>query len=164
MAGRQLPCTDHRGTGAGVRGRLRADRLRHGRSHVGAGGGSARLGLLAGVRAADHAHRAAAAEPRRHSVRWRGLRRSRAGNQQRFPERPGQGRGHRRHLRLAGGAELRPPHRDLQAAGLAVQPAALLGRAVPHRVRRDGPSPGGARGRIAGRAARADRLGASSAR
>ena len=42
----------------------------------------------------------------------------------------------------------------LPAAGLAVQPAAVLGRAVPDRLRRDRPAGGAARVDAAGRAAR----------
>ena len=42
--------------------------------------------------------------------------------------------------RLAGGAGLRPAHHHLQAARLAVQPPALLGRAVPRRLRRARPA------------------------
>ncbi len=53
------------------------------------------------------------------------------------PERPGhQGRGCQHHQRLAGGPRPRPRHHHLQAARLAVQPPALLGRAVPDRLRR----------------------------
>ena len=159
VAGRELPRAHDRRASTRVRRRLCADRLRHRRGHVGAGRGPARLGLLREVRPADHAHRGAAARLRR-----RGLRRPRTGRQQRLPQRHGQGRRHRGHLRLAGRPRLRPPHGHLQAARLAVQPAALLGRANSDRVRRDGPAAGGAREPIARRAARAHRLGSPGAR
>ena len=54
---------------------------------------------------------------------------------------------------MAGGRGLRRRHGPVQAAGLAVQPAALLGRALPDRLRRRRPAAGRARVRAAGRAA-----------
>ena len=51
-------------------------------------------------------------------------------------ERPGGGRGQGSHHRLAGAEGHWRRHHHLQAARLAVQPAALLGRAVPDRLRR----------------------------
>ncbi len=120
----------------GVRGRLRADGLRHRRDHGRARPGPAGLGLRRRVRAAGGPHRGAAGRVRRRGVRRRG-----SGDQlrqrRRQPERAGgrarQGADHR----LAGEHRARPRHRELQAAGLAVQPTALLGRAVPDRLRRD---------------------------
>ena len=62
-------------------------------------------------------------------------------------------------IELAGGQGPGRRDRHLQAAGLAVQPPALLGRAVPHRVRpRRRAAPGPARVDAAGRAARGRRL------
>ena len=62
------------------------------------------------------------------------------------------------HHRLVGGNGAGRAHGHLQAAGLAVQPAALLGRAVPDRLRR-GRQPDRAAGvDAAGRAARGRRL------
>ncbi len=46
------------------------------------------------------------------------------------------GRGQGDHHRVAVRQGTRREHRDLQAAGLALQPSALLGRAVPDRLRR----------------------------
>ena len=60
--------------------------------------------------------------------------------------------------------EARCRHGHLQAARLAVQPAALLGRAVPDRLRRARPSARGARVHAPGRAARDHRLRAGDRR
>ena len=60
--------------------------------------------------------------------------------------------------RLAGAHRARAPAADLPAAGLAVLPAAVLGRAVPDRLRRRRPAGRAARGHAAGHAARDDRL------
>ena len=67
----------------------------------------------------------------------RGLRGRRRHGQLRAVRRAGRaGRGLRRHRRLARRARPRPAHRQLQAARLAHQPAALLGRADPDRLLR----------------------------
>ena len=66
------------------------------------------------------------------------------------PRRPRRRRREAGDHRVARGAGARRGDRHLQAARLAVQPAALLGRAVPDRLRR---------GRAAGRAARVDAAG-----
>ena len=116
----------------GLHRRLRADGLRHRGDHGGARPGRAGLGVRRGLRPADRPHRAAARR-----LGGRRLPRRRAGDQQRLPRRPGRGRGQAGHHRVAGQGGLRRGHRHLQAAGLAVQPPALLGRAVPDRVRRD---------------------------
>ena len=58
----------------------------------------------------------------------------------------------------------RPGRGHLPAARLAVQPAALLGRAVPDRLRRDRPADRAARVDAAGRAARGGRLLAAHVR
>ncbi len=113
------------------------------------------------VRPARGAHRAAAGGLRRRRVH-----RHRPDDQQlqrpAVPGRAGQGRGHRHGHRVAGRARARRGDHDLQAAGLAVQPAALLGRAVPDRLRRGrtGRRPAGRRpaGAAAGAAARRRRL------
>ena len=63
------------------------------------------------------------------------------------------GRGQGGDHRLAGRPRPRHRHRPVQAAGLAVQPPALLGRAVPHRLRRRRRGTGAARGRAAAGAA-----------
>ena len=60
--------------------------------------------------------------------------------------------------RVARGGGHRRADRHVQAARLAVQPPALLGRAVPDRLRRARRPARGARRRAAGRAARARRL------
>ena len=69
-----------------------------------------------------------------------------------------EGRADRRHHRVAGAARARRGDHHLQAARLAVQPAALLGRAVPDRLRRERPA--GRRPELdaAGAAARGRRL------
>ena len=86
-------------------------------------------------------------------LRRPGLRGRRPGHQQRLPrrarDRAGQGADHR----LARGARGRRGHRHLQAPGLAVQPPALLGRALPDRLRRGRPAAGGAGVRAPGPAA-----------
>ena len=64
----------------------------------------------------------------------------------------------RRSSRGSRSSELGDAHRHLQAARLAVQPAALLGRAVPDRLRRARPAGRAARVDAAGRAARDHRL------
>ena len=72
--------------------------------------------------------------------------------------RAGQGHRDRHHHRLAGRARPRRGDHDLQAARLAVQPAALLGRAVPDRLRRERPADRRAAVDAAGAAAGGRRL------
>ena len=122
----------------GVRRRLRADGLRHRRDHGGARPGPAGLGLRHRVRAADRAHRRAPA-----GLGGPGLRRRRPGDQlgQRGdqPERAGRRRGQAAITDWLVGKGFGRGRGAVQAAGLAVLPAAVLGRAVPDRVglRRD---------------------------
>ena len=124
----------------GLRRRLRADGLRHRRDHGRARPGRARLGVRDQVRPADRAHRRS---------------RPRAGRARRTPAR---GRRSTRpttrsawtgcavadaKARIIDWLEEQGPgraHGHLQAARLAVQPAALLGRAVPGRLRRARPA------------------------
>ena len=99
----------------------------------------------------------------------RGLHRRRPGDQlgQRrdLPGRAGRRRGQGRDHRLAGGSTgVGERHGHLPAARLAVQPAALLGRAVPDRLRRGRPADRAARVDAAGRAARGRRLLAADLR
>ena len=147
-----------RRAGPGLRRRLRPDGLRHRRHHGRAGAGPPRLGVRDEVRAADHPDGAAGRGP----PGRRGLRRGGAGDQlgQRrdLPQRHGRRRGQGRHHRVAGRQGLRRGHHQLQAARLAVLAPALLGRAVPHRLRRGGQRPRGARVDAAGDAARRARL------
>ena len=89
------------------------------------------------VRPADHPHRAADRRPPRGpGVHRRRRRRSTRANDEisldGLRRRRGQGDDHR----LAAGQGPRRADDHLQAARLAVQPAALLGRAVPDRLRR----------------------------
>ncbi len=65
-----------------------------------------------------------------------------------------QGRRHRPHELLAGGARRRDRHGQLQAARLAVQPPAVLGRALPGRLRRRRTPPRPPRRHAPGAAAR----------
>ena len=88
----------------------------------------------------------------------RGVHRRGPGHRLRLPRRPGGHRGQGPHHRVARGRGPRVRHDPVQAAGLAVQPPALLGRAVPHRLRRRRPAPRPARGRAARRAAPDGRL------
>ena len=155
----------------GVDRRLRADGLRQRGDHGGAVRRPARLRVRPQVRPADPGdpdaaqgvvrgagHRAVARHVdvavrvrRRRAVRQLVERRTR-------PERDRQqGRGRRRHQRVAGAARRRRGDDHLQAARLAVQPPALLGRAVPDRLRRRRQPARPARRDAAGRAAR-DRL------
>ena len=119
--------------------RLRADGVRHRCHHGGAGAGRAGLAVRRGVRAADRAHRPAAGRLRRRSLPGR-----RSGDQlgqrRTGPDRPAGGRGEGRHHRLPGAHRPGPRRDQLPVAGLAVQPAALLGRAVPDRLRRQRPA------------------------
>ncbi len=115
----------------GVRRRLRADGLWHRGDHGGARSGRARLGVRRGVRPADRAHRAAARR-----LGGQGLRRRGARDQQWLPRRARRrGRKAQDH-RVARAERLRRGHGHVPAPRLAVQPAALLGRAVPDHLRR----------------------------
>ena len=87
-----------------------------------------------------------------------GVHRRGSGDRVGLPRRAGRRRRQAGDDRLAGAGGLRLGHRHLQAARLAVQPPALLGRAVPHRLRRDRPAHRPARVRAAGAAARDRRL------
>jgi hypothetical protein len=136
-----------------LRRRLRAHGLRHRRHHGRARRGPAGLGLRPGLRPAHRAH-----GPAPGGLGGRGVHRRRPHDQQRLPRRPAHGRGQGPDHRLAGGARPRHRHGHLQAAGLAVLPPALLGRAVPDRLRRGRPAPGGPRGPPAGPAAGDRRL------
>ena len=145
--------------------RLRADGLRHRGDHGRAVRRPARLRVRPRLRPRHPGHPAAAgrvvrrrAASRRRSTRRRGRRRSSAtprtslGQRRRRPQRDDLGRGgHGDDQRLAGGAGRRRGDDQLQAARLAVQPPALLGRAVPDRLRRRRPP-----ARPAGRRAAAD--------
>lgn len=71
-----------------------------------------------------------------------------------LPGRPGRRRGQGEDHRLAGRARHRRGHRQLPPARLAVQPPALLGRALPHRLRRGRRRPLAARVDAAAGAAR----------
>ena len=130
---------------SGLHRRLRADGLRHRRDHGRAGAGRARLGVRRGLRPADRAHRETAG-----GVRRGGLSRRRSGHQLGLPRRPGRACGQGGDDRVAGGAGLRSGCGHLSAARLVVLSTALLGRAIPDRVRRD---------RIADRAAGIDAAG-----
>ena len=92
----------------------------------------------------------------------RGVHRRRSGDQlgerRDQPGRAGGRRGEGADHRLAGEQGHRRRHRHLPAARLAVQPAALLGRAVPDRLRRARPAGRRARLDAAGRAAGGRRL------
>ena len=115
--------------------RLRAHGLRHRRHHGRAGARRARLPVRHAVRTADRrGHRACggrAGRPRR------GLhRRRRDGELGPVRRHAGARPGVRRHRRLARRARPRPRDGQVQAARLAHQPAALLGRADPDRALR----------------------------
>ena len=136
-----------------VRRRLRADGLRHRGDHGRARPGRARLGVRRGLRPADRAHRATASRVGRQGLRRRG-----SCDQQRVPRRSRRRRREAQGHRLARSAGLRRRHRHLPPARLAVQPAAVLGRAVPDHLRRDGPAHRRARVDAAGAAPRDRRL------
>ena len=144
----------------GLHRRLRADGLRHRRDHGRARPGPARLGVRRRTSACPIVRTVQPPD----GWRRRGLHRRRAGHQQRLPRRPGRRRGQARDHRVARGRGRRRGHGHLQAARLAVQPPALLGRAVPDRLRRDRPADRAARVDAAGRAARDRRLRARSRR
>ena len=152
--------------------RLRADGLRHRRHHGGAVRRPARLRVRRQVRARDPCDpapaRGLAGRPGRRSTFRCGtrhqpvadrLRRRRALRQlveRHTRPQPAryQGRGHPGHQRVARGERQGRTHDHLQAARLAVQPPALLGRAVSGRLRRRRQSAHPARRHVAGRTAR----------
>ena len=122
----------------GLHRRLRADGLRHRRDHGGARPGRARLGVRRGLRPADHPHRRS-----RRDGPSTGRARSPAtapainsANDEISLDGLGVADAKAAHHRLAGAHGHRRGHRHLPAARLAVQPPALLGRAVPDRLRR----------------------------
>ncbi len=141
-----------------VRRRLRPHGLRHRGDHGRAIGRPARLRVRPRLRPAHRRDRRpsggvvrGARPPDRGTdvgVALR-LQRRRAGGavgqRRRLPRRDGGGRGQGHHHGLAGGEGARRGHRPVQAARLAVQPPALLGRAVPDRVRRRRRASGAAR-------------------
>ena len=157
--------------------RLRADGLRHRRDHGRARPRPARLRVRARsstCRSTGHPPPASwfdstASRRRAGSGLARGVRRRRGrdelGERRRLPRRPARRRREAGDHRVARGSRSSASRdRHLQAARLAVQPAALLGRAVPDRLRR-ARSPGrGARVAAAGRAARDHRLRARDRR
>ena len=135
-----------------LRRRLRADGLRHRRDHGRARPGPARLGLRRAVRPAD---RPARSQPPPtasdgEAVPGRRVRRSTAASSTAWASPSAKARDHR----LAEAEGTGRGHGPVQAAGLAVQPPALLGRAVPDRLRRRRPAACAARVDAAGRAAR----------
>ena len=142
--------------------RLRADGLRHRGDHGRAVRRPARLRVRPRVRPRHPGDPAAAgrvvrrrAASRRRSTRGAGRRRSSATRRTSTrrtrdvdAQRDDVGRRrHRHHQRLAGGRGRRRGDDHLQAARLVVQPPALLGRAVPDRLRRRRPGPHAARRR-----------------
>ena len=142
--------------------RLRADGLRHRRDHGRPRPRRARLRVRPAVRPADRPRR-------RRRARIRPTRRStqaeaepgvavNSRNDVDRPRRPADRRGQGRDHRLARGT--RPGQEDgqLQAPRLALQPPALLGRAVPDRARRARSRPGRPRVGAARPAPRAGRL------
>ncbi|MEH3076178.1 MAG: class I tRNA ligase family protein [Quadrisphaera sp.] len=145
----------HRHRRARVHGRLRAGRLRHRGDHGRARPGRARPRLRRALRAARRPHGPAAG-----GLRGRRLHGRRSGDQllqrRRRPGRPGGRRGQGAHHRAPGAHRRRTPRHHVPPARLAVQPPALLGRAVPGGLRRARPArrrPGGpAAGAAAGRA------------
>jgi len=115
--------------------RLRAGRLRHRRHHGGARPRPARLGVRDCVRSA---HRGSHCRWRSFGVRVHGRRRS---GQFRLPRRPQRRRRQGRRHREADRGRPRPGPRRIQAARLAFRTPAVLGRAVPDRLRRRRPGP-----------------------
>ena len=131
---------------ADLGGRLRADQLRHGRDHGRAGPRHPRLRVCRAVRPADsrrgRSGRRCRRAARRVAGRPGGVHRRRHGGQLRPLRRPAHGRvqdTHRRRPAIPGPG---PPGGKLQAPRLALQPPALLGRALSHpaRTRRRGPA------------------------
>ena len=154
----------HRRADPGLRRRLRADGLRHRRDHGGARPGRARLGVRRAVRPADRADR----RSRRRAGRAEAYKGDgpaiNSANSEVSLDGLGVDEAKAADHRLAGVAGHRPAHGHLQAARLAVQPPALLGRAVPDRLRRARPAGRAARVDAAGRAARGRRLLAADLR
>ena len=124
----------------------------------GARRGPARLGVRREVRHADHPHRPAA-----RGLGGRGLQRQGHGHQLRqrrgVAGRAGDHRGQEPDHRLAGVQGRRPGHRQLPAARLAAEPAALLGLPDPDHPLRDRRRGAGALRPAAGAAARPARRG-----
>ena len=162
---------------ADLRGRLRAHGVRHRGDHGGAGPRPARLRVRPRVRPPDRRRgapaRRLAARTRcrcRHARRRmaRGVRRRRRGHElverRGVARRPAHARSEAADRRVAGGERNRRRRGDLQAARLAVQPPAVLGRAVPDRLRRRRQPARGAGIAPAGRASRDDRLRAAHPR
>ena len=125
----------------GLHRRLRADGLRHRRDHGGARPRRARLGVRD---AASSCRSSAPSQPPRGHGEGEAFTGDgpaiNSANDEISPGRAGDRRGQGRDHRVAGGARVGEAHRQLQAARLAVQPAALLGRAVPDRLRRGRPA------------------------
>ena len=168
----------HRPGHPGVDRRLRADGLRHRGDHGRAVRRPARLRVRPHVRARHPTDPAAARRvvrrpahrpDARHRLLARGVHRRRPVRQlrqrRRRPE-PARRRrvGHHCDQRVARGRGVRRAHRHLQAARLAVQPPALLGRAVPDRLRRRRASARPARRAAAADAARDGQLLAAHVR
>ncbi len=142
--GQQIGCRHRRLRGepsqrrpaAGVDRRLRADGLRHRRDHGGAGPRHARPRLRRAARPAD---RAGDRRPRRRRHGLGSVDRHRPADELRKrgagPQRPRPGDRHRGHRRLPGAGGPRPREDAGPSARLAVQPAALLGRALPDPAR-----------------------------
>ena len=131
-----------RRAGAGVHRRLRPDGLRHRRDHGRARRTTAATSRSRGpssCRCAASSSRPTAAAPTRRRGTTRSLvrREDRQLRRRRdLPGRPGRRRRQGHDHRLAGRARHRRGHRQLPPARLAVQPPALLGRALPDRLRR----------------------------
>ena len=142
--------------------RLRADGLRHRGDHGRARPGPARLRVRRGVRPADRPHRAAAATELRRARPYVG---DGPGDQQRASSTASSvADGEATIIDWLDAHGHGEAHGHLQAARLAVQPPALLGRAVPDRLRRRRPADRAARRRAAGGAARDRRLLAAHVR
>ncbi|CAG7627448.1 hypothetical protein SBRY_20366 [Actinacidiphila bryophytorum] len=126
----------------GLHRRLRPDGLRHRRHHGRPRPRHPRLRLRPRLRTAHALRRPAHRRPRHRSGRLgRRLRLLRRHDRQlrrlrHLTGRPGRRRGQGRGHPLAERARHRRGHRQLPAARLAVQPAALLGRTLPDRLRR----------------------------
>ena len=136
---------------AGVRGRLRADRLRDGRDHGGSGARPARLRLRDGVRPPDPPGRAPA---RRRGRRERRVRRAcggRGARQLGGVRRPAGARGRPGDRGEARRRRARPLHGQLPPARLGLLAAALLGLPDPGRLLRRVRHRPGAGERAAGR-------------
>ena len=111
----------------GVRRRLRADGLRHRRDHGRSRAGPARLGLRGGVRAADHPDGRACGRAGRAQAYTGDGPGDQLVQRRDQPGRAGRRRGQAGDHGLAGRQGDRRGRRPVQAARLAVLPAALLG-------------------------------------